>query len=396
MKSPSICRTNIFTCINYLKSISYTCTLLLPGDLSVAIEGIEILLHNINKKFAQQQREITSFREQLEHSYKIVRDSLNFRLESINQYLVQHKQIATSDIKNLHTSLNTTISKLESLMIVVDQLVSDHNQIQSNISNIQHTNTRRFNISLLNDLTQELENVQDDVTFIREEHSCGGHGWRPVAHLDMRVEGTTCPYGWAKTYYSIATCGRSSPGRRICDSAFFNVSGGEYSRICGKIRGYQFGFVLAFNNSISDPSVTIDQYYVDGISLTHGENRTHIWTFAAGLSEDPLEAPMSYICPCDNNTMFATPPYYVGEDYFCESAVHLGWSMFQPLFFRNDILWDGKDCLPSSTCCSRRNPPYFYKQLPNPTSDNIEARICLNNIVAVVNIAVELVELYVQ
>ena len=108
MKSPSICRTNIFTCINYLKSISYTCTLLLPGDLSAAIEGIEILLHNINKKFAQQQREITSFREQLEHSYKIVRDSLNFRLESINQYLVQHKQIATSDIKNLHTSLNTS------------------------------------------------------------------------------------------------------------------------------------------------------------------------------------------------------------------------------------------------------------------------------------------------
>ena len=31
----------------------------------------------------------------------------------------------------------------------------------------------------------------------------------------------------------------------------------------------------------------IDGYYVEGVSLTHGQSgsRTHIWTFAAGLSE---------------------------------------------------------------------------------------------------------------
>ena len=62
----------------------------------------------------------------------------------------------------------------------------------------------------------------------------------------------------------------------------------------------------------------------------------------------------------------------------------------------NDPLWDGENCLSSSTCCSLHNPPYFVKQLPTPTTDDIEARICLNEPSHNENLAVELVELYVQ
>jgi len=52
--------------------------------------------------------------------------------------------------------------------------------------------------------------------------------------------------------------------------------------------------------------------------------------------------------------------------------------------------------LSSSTCCSLYNPPYFVKQLPTPTTDDIEARICLYAAKQYENIAVDLIELYVQ
>ena len=61
----------------------------------------------------------------------------------------------------------------------------------------------------------------------------------------------------------------------------------------------------------------------------------------------------------------------------------------------NDTLWDGKDCHSTSSCCSFHNPPYFTKTLNETTNDDLELRICFNN-GADVNVAVELVDLYVK
>ena len=101
--------------------------------------------------------------------------------------------------------------------------------------------------------------------------------------------------------------------------------------------------------------------------------------------------------PCDASIEIRVPPF-VGEDYFCESGVNRPWvgGRTDDILHCNDTLWDGEDCLPSSTCCSRRNPPYFLKQLPTSTTDDIEARICLDERKSNEDIAVELVELYVQ
>ncbi len=59
-------------------------------------------------------------------------------------------------------------------------------------------------------------------------------------------------------------------------------------------------------------------------------------------------------------------------------------SVIQPVkaFFRNgffyggDPLWDGAGCGPLNTCCTFNNPPWFYKELPAPTTDDIEMRVC--------------------
>ena len=163
--------------------------------------------------------------------------------------------------------------------------------------------------------------------------------------------------------------------------------------MCGRIRGYQFGSTSAFLGAFRGQG--IDSYYVFGISLTHGGpgSRQHIWTFAAGLSEVTTRWPNN-ACPCDT-APYSVVPLFVGNDYFCESGVHSEWS-HNYILFPNDVLWDGQDCTSTSTCCQFNNPPWFTKNLPNATTDDIELRICTGEIPLFEDIPLELIELYIK
>ena len=303
-------------------------------------------------------------------------------------FVQEHKEQTTKELAHLQTSMN---SKLESLTVTAAQLSSDHQEIQTNISAVQCADTQQ---SLQDNLTHKLEKLQEDVTFIRNEHICGGtRGWRRVVYLDMTDPHTTCPSGWNMTGYSKRTCGRNSTGSNICDSATFPVSGGEYNRVCGRIRAYQWGAAHAFYNYHNGFYTTLEVAYANGVSVTHGSPRNHIWTFVTGLSENYSTS--HAVCPCDTTSTIRIPPF-VGNDYFCESGINEPWEGRHRIFHPNDILWDGEDCLLSSTCCSERNLPYFTKQLPTPTTDDIEARICLLSRLYYSNLAVELVEIYIK
>ena len=136
----------------------------------------------------------------------------------------------------------------------------------------------------------------------------------------------------------------------------------------------------------------IDRQYVDGLSLTHGAPgpRQHIWTFASGYTTgiDYL-----YPCPCDSNNTYPSPPF-VGNDYFCESV--LGQQGWQRILYSNATLWDGQVCEGGGTCCKFNNPPWFTKNLTNTTTDDIELRLCMIYGSSRADIAIELLELYVQ
>ena len=82
---------------------------------------------------------------------------------------------------------------------------------------------------------------------------------------------------------------------------------------------------------------------------------------------------------------------FVGSDYFCDGVDP---ATTPGLFELGNPLWDGADCSPSDTCCMFNNPPWFYKQLPQPTTDDIEMRVCRNERRA--TIGIEAMELYVQ
>ena len=220
-------------------------------------------------------------------------------------------------------------------------------------------------------------------------HTCGGTGgWRLVVYLDMTDPNTNCPSGWQLTSHFKRTCGRVNTSRLTCDSVTFRVCGGDYTRVCGRIKAYQYGWTDAFEAYDDNLVTTIDGAYVSGVSLTHGSPRQHIWTFAAGFSEFH---PTQYdACPCDATIDITIPPF-VGGDYFCESG--RGPAPYTP-FYSDDPLWDGDGCFASSSCCSFNNPPYFTKQLPSPTTDDIEARICQKD--GSEDTPIELIELYVQ
>ena len=226
--------------------------------------------------------------------------------------------------------------------------------------------------------------------------SCGNitGGWVRVAELDMRNSSHQCPSGFTQHntpniyLYDIRTCRRmeSSGG---CLSVLINIPY-SYWRVCGRVIAYQVGTTNAFAQR-SDP--TLEDNYVDGVSLTHGEPRQHVWTFAAGLQEDGSAHSIS-TCPCTTNSGTIRPPNFVGNDYFCEAGTQVN-TLPATIITEYDPLWDGFDCYPSNPCCSFNNPPWFYKQLPQPTTDDLEMRVCRDEDVSNEDIALESVEIYV-
>ena len=119
------------------------------------------------------------------------------------------------------------------------------------------------------------------------------------------------------------------------------------------------------------------------------------WTFAAGASEARV-ANHSTNCPCANpaaNTI--PPPSFVGDDYFCESGNPGDGLGSGGVVFGDDPVWDGEQC--EGECCSNgKSPPWFSVTLPNPTSDDIEIRICADEGTQNENTPIQLLEIYIQ
>ena len=207
-----------------------------------------------------------------------------------------------------------------------------------------------------------------------------------VANLNMTDPDQQCPENLQLSYTNpIRVCGRRTD--RGCDSVIFTTYGIQYQRVCGRVRGYQFGSPDAF---VCPATCTIDDTYVDGVSITHGASpRKYIWTYATGVFEYTSRRDD---CPCNGG---APPPAFVGSDYYCESAISAGnWGS---TVYPDDPLWDGQDCRGlERTCCDPPNLPWFCKELPQPTTDYLEIRICSDEVLSNEDTLIDLVQLYIQ
>ena len=220
--------------------------------------------------------------------------------------------------------------------------------------------------------------------------SCGSGLWHRVAHLNMSDPAQRCPSAWTENSTNgVRTCGRPPSSYGSCLSTFY-PTGRQYSRVCGRAIGYQYGSTDAFSYQAV---ATIDSYYVYGVSVTHGLPRNHIWTLAAGLTEGGHTG--NYNCPCSNpgRPNNVLPPSFVGNNYYCESGNPTNTYMGNHLY-SDDPLWDGEQC--EGQCCSNgKSPPWFSVELPNPTTDDIEVRICIPQ-PSYDDVKIQLLELYIQ
>ena len=136
--------------------------------------------------------------------------------------------------------------------------------------------------------------------------------------------------------YQTTLCVRRSalPG---CSHIIFSLMNMSYSHVCGTVESSWFGHPDGFIGNDRNSNTTINENYVDGISLTYGKepSRTHIWTFIADHRS------------CPNNK-----PDYVGNNNTC-------------------LKWEGS-CSSSPKPCS----PTFFRKLEQPVTEDIGMRLC--------------------
>ena len=216
--------------------------------------------------------------------------------------------------------------------------------------------------------------------------------WRCVAYIDTTQGPGQCPSGLMEYVNSTTNqraCGRSV--NRNCSSVTY-PTGGSYTNICGRVRGYQFGSPNAFDGiqgkSINDP-------YVDGISITRGSPRQHVWTYASWYNERQNSI-VDHVCPCGRSdpSDYSHVPSFVGRDFYCETAFATG-SGANRIAWENP-LWDGAGsaCGTGGQCCATFG--WFHKTVHPSTSDPIEVRWCADQERSNEDVLTELVEIWVM
>ena len=233
----------------------------------------------------------------------------------------------------------------------------------------------------VNDLTSLLLRNTD----MEPQSNCGSGLWYRVAHLNMSDPLQQCPCVWREyNRTGIRACGRPVSSNGGCASKHFLINN-QYSRVCGRVIGYQVGSPDAFSQYSNEEDF-------DGVNITSGVQLDHVWSYVSGLSESQLSNPR-WNCPC-STTNAHDPPPSIGDKYYCESGnPTTDWEEHQ--LFIEDKLWDGKQC--KGACCnSTMTPPWFSVQLPAPTTDMIEVSICADESTDNEDTPIKLLEIYVQ
>ena len=88
------------------------------------------------------------------------------------------------------------------------------------------------------------------------------------------------------------------------------------------------------------------------------------------------------------------PPTFISNHYYCESGNNIE-TIDRSVSYTNDPLWDGAGCQPGNTCCIHAGMPWFFRQFPVNVND-IEVRICKDNIFTDEDVTLEQLELCMQ
>jgi hypothetical protein len=190
-----------------------------------------------------------------------------------------------------------------------------------------------------------------------------GGGWARAIDLDPTRDG--CPTRWDFD----ATAMGCSIARPDCTGEtrtfVVEVPVEQWREVRGYVRGYQFRTPDGFRTSAS----SLDNHYVDGVSITTGNPRRHLWTLGVGLFMPPGTAPNA--CPCDGGP---APPSFVGDQWTCETGNDAPTFENEPIWYVDDPLWDSDAHV--AGCAAADD--WFVSSLETPSADPIEVRIMLD------------------
>ena len=188
------------------------------------------------------------------------------------------------------------------------------------------------------------------------------------------------------TYNSKQYCRSSVEGG--CSSVYYDTLGKEIKEVCGMIEAYQYHSTDAFGFR-QGATPTIDEPYLDGISITQGSPRQHIWSYVVASRAREFGGPCPTCSSAGNGGV--SGPMFIGSDYYCATGNSgPGW---EPKIYSNQ-LWDSPELLIS--CSANADPPWFKKRLTNSSTDNIEIRWCCDQVSVDEAIPTRRVELYIR
>ena len=135
------------------------------------------------------------------------------------------------------TSFSRLTSEQSKLASQMDKYEDSRSVLQNNISQI---------LALLGNQINDLILAQINDTIPPTQSHCGAGLWWRVAYLDMTDPSQQCPSAWREYNTSgVRACGRPINSTGSCAAVFY-FTNRQYSRVCGRIIGYQFASPDAF------------------------------------------------------------------------------------------------------------------------------------------------------
>lgn len=227
------------------------------------------------------------------------------------------------------------------------------------------------------------------------EQQSGPGSFHHIYSLDMTIPGQSCPDALKlHTSDSLRLCGKETGSS--CDSFIIPVNGQTYQQVRGEVKAYQFGTTDAFLRWRGGPiggSDDIESEYVDGISITHGQSpRNHVWTYAVGWRQYNVERnPERDNNSCPSAGYGQPQPDFVGDNYICSSGnpgPGLSWSLFPSTPLWSNILGNCVNCGDDHL--------FFCVNLPAPTTDDLEIRVCADEGLSNEDIRIESMDFYIR
>ena len=292
-------------------------------------------------------------------------------------------------LSNIEDTCTSTAGVADDILLIAQELLELHNESSALPTSCQQIKQQQPNSPSGAYVLAATDGTSSYNTYCNMDELCGsGGGWTRLAYLDMSESTVNCPSGF-RLYQSgsVRACGRPVTSSGSCVSVEFPSNGISYSQVCGRVTGYQVGSTDAIDSGHGSNHNNLNADYADGVSITRGSPRQHVWTLMAAYSETGI-GPSD--CPC---SIGSTRPIqsFIGSHYFCESASNWWPSLSDPL-------WDGQSCGSNeSPCCNVPGIPWFHRDYGNTTTtDYIELRVCGDEGTDNEDVPVSYYEIYVQ